>query len=410
MKMMTIKMMTKLMVLLLFIVISAGSLEAQYFEEGQKCYKPGFQLHDARLADALKSGDRNEIECALLLKSSLVDNRFCTDSQHCLGDVSRDIADLVIKKASPEALQKTGSSGNAMTVLMKKFHHNFPMEWLKIFSSKKVSPDARNHMGESARSIACMSDNEALAKALNAETAHPLFKKNQTVWIYGADKTTILRTCEKVALVSINGKTTLENYSVIKTSDTHSAVYAGNLLFSAAESGDTDGVKKALEGGALINAKNPDDLTALMLASMKGRTGTVRLLIEKGADVNVKRNNGNTALMSASFQGHLDVVKLLIKAKADVNMKRNNGVTALMDAREKGHSEIARVLIESGAIDPDRTPAVVNDDTGDSYSTQRRKSREYEDCMETCSKECSMYTLQHTIKSCHDGCRSRCAR
>jgi len=266
MKMASVNMMPRLMIILLSIVIFEGSLKAQSFPEGHKCYKPGFQLYDARLADALKSGDRKEIECALLLKSSLVDNRFCTDPRHCLGDVSMDIAGFVIKKASPEALQKTGSSGNTMTVLMKKFHHNFPMEWIQIFAKKKVSPDAKNNMGESARSIACMSDNDALAKALNAETAHPLFKKNQTVWIHGADKATILRTCEKAALVSIGGRTMLQNYSVIKTSNTSSAVYSGNLLFSAAESGDTEGVKKALEGGALINAKNPDDLTALMLA------------------------------------------------------------------------------------------------------------------------------------------------
>jgi len=390
---------------------STGLLNANTFPEGHKCYKPGFQLYDAALADALKSGDRKDIECALLQGASLVNNRFCSDSQHCLRDVSKDIAGFVIQKASAGSLQKTGPMGNAMTVLVKRFSHDFPMEWLKIFSSKKVSSDEKNSMGESARSLACMSDNDTLAKALNAETVHPLYKKNQTVWIHGSQKAVILRTCEKTALVSSEGRTMLQNYSVIRTSDTGSAVYAGNLLFAAAESGDTEGVKKALEGGALINAKNADDLTALMLASMKGRWGTVKFLIEKGADVNIKRDNGNTALMSASFQGHSDVVTFLIKAKADVNAKRYNGGTALTDAQEKGHLEIVRILTAAGAIDPNRRRDIAEDVTGEeSYSSKRMKDREYERCIENCRKECSSFTLEHTIKSCGDSCRSRCGR
>jgi ankyrin repeat protein len=58
-----------------------------------------------------------------------------------------------------------------------------------------------------------------------------------------------------------------------------------NLLLKAAQDGDIDGAKAALEKGANPNVLN-DDWTPLLLAAAKGHVGVVKTLIEHKADVN----------------------------------------------------------------------------------------------------------------------------
>jgi serine/threonine-protein phosphatase 6 regulatory ankyrin repeat subunit B len=90
--------------------------------------------------------------------------------------------------------------------------------------------------------------------------------------------------------------------------------------------------------------------TEVFLKSVKsGDYAEVKRLIEKGADVNARNNGGSTALMRASYRGRQDIVQLLIEAGADVNVQDNEGWTALMFASGMGHTEVAQVLIEAGA-------------------------------------------------------------
>lgn len=55
----------------------------------------------------------------------------------------------------------------------------------------------------------------------------------------------------------------------------------------------------------------------------------VRKAIEKGADIDAKDGNGRTALMKASFMSSLKVAKLLIEQGADINAKREGCSTPL---------------------------------------------------------------------------------
>jgi uncharacterized protein len=52
--------------------------------------------------------------------------------------------------------------------------------------------------------------------------------------------------------------------------------------------------------------------TSLMLAAEKGHTETVRRLLDGGADVQAKNSNGWTALLFAAWKGHIPVVFLLL--------------------------------------------------------------------------------------------------
>lgn len=70
--------------------------------------------------------------------------------------------------------------------------------------------------------------------------------------------------------------------------------------------------KKALAEGANVNAKdNIYSVSALMLASSKGRMEIVELLVNGGADVNAKDDEGLTALWYARRANHMEVAAFL---------------------------------------------------------------------------------------------------
>jgi ankyrin repeat protein len=65
--------------------------------------------------------------------------------------------------------------------------------------------------------------------------------------------------------------------------------------------------------------------------------------------INNKDNNGYTALMIASENGHKEVVELLLNKGANINYKNDDGYTALMLASAKGHKNIVELLLNKGA-------------------------------------------------------------
>ena len=85
-------------------------------------------------------------------------------------------------------------------------------------------------------------------------------------------------------------------------------------LIDAAERGDTATVKALLTNDEIVNARDEEGWTALMVASGGGHIAIVQALLEAGADVNAKKNNGWTALMVAAYGGQTDVVKVLLEA------------------------------------------------------------------------------------------------
>jgi len=88
----------------------------------------------------------------------------------------------------------------------------------------------------------------------------------------------------------------------------------------------------------------------LIDAAGRGDLPSVKRLINKGAAVNAKDKDGWTALMDASFgAGHREVVELLLAHGADVNAKNNNGDTALSLASQNGHEDIEELLLKAGA-------------------------------------------------------------
>lgn len=121
------------------------------------------------------------------------------------------------------------------------------------------------------------------------------------------------------------------------------------VFLQSVKSGDYAEVKRLIEAGADINAKNNDGFPALIMALLMEHTEVATLLIEAGADVNAEAKAGYTALPIVAGDGLIEVVKLLVEKGADVNDRDNNGYTALFSAAKYGHTKIAQLLIDAGA-------------------------------------------------------------
>lgn len=122
-------------------------------------------------------------------------------------------------------------------------------------------------------------------------------------------------------------------------------------------------VHALIEAGAnLDRVREYDGETPLMAAAGRialsmsqisvgeiARLEVIRRLIEAGADVNARNNDGWTALMKAATVGNIEVVKLLLKAGADINAKNIRGDKALSCAKKAGHQKIIQLLRGAGA-------------------------------------------------------------
>lgn len=137
---------------------------------------------------------------------------------------------------------------------------------------------------------------------------------------------------------------------------------ANAQLCLASSTGDNDGVVKAVQMGAEVNApqtfaksiKNavPTGDYPLHLAAEAGHVETVALLFfTEGQSANPDYRNllGSTALHRATSYSHADVVRELLEHGADVNATNKVGSTALHIAATCGNTTVAKILLEHGA-------------------------------------------------------------
>lgn len=118
-------------------------------------------------------------------------------------------------------------------------------------------------------------------------------------------------------------------------------------LLEAAKAGNVDGIQAALEAGAAVDARDGNDRTALLLATIADSPQAARLLIEAGADVNAKDAREDSPFLYAGAQGRTEILKLLLAAGADLASTNRYGGTALIPACHHGHVETVKVLLET---------------------------------------------------------------
>ncbi|KAL8574487.1 hypothetical protein ACOMHN_060157 [Nucella lapillus] len=117
-------------------------------------------------------------------------------------------------------------------------------------------------------------------------------------------------------------------------------------LWSAALSGQTDDVRKRLEKGDDVNARDKSGYTALHYAARNNHLEVCRLLLLHGSEVNAVTKTGQaTPLHRAAYTGSVEVVRLLLQNKADPLAVDTDGMTPLHKALERGHRETAQILV-----------------------------------------------------------------
>ena len=100
------------------------------------------------------------------------------------------------------------------------------------------------------------------------------------------------------------------------------ATFLQEKLFENCKYGNFSKVSELLEKD-LINSKDKNLMTLLIIASSKGYYEITEMLILNGASIDQKDCMGCTALIRASSKGHHDIVKLLLDSGADPCIKDN---------------------------------------------------------------------------------------
>ena len=123
-------------------------------------------------------------------------------------------------------------------------------------------------------------------------------------------------------------------------------------LISAVKNGDLKNVETLIAAGAGLEARDNENMTALMIAAKKGYTDIASKLINAGANVSAKDRYGWTVLTYALDNGHTEIVKLLIANGAAKNQKDFGEL--FVSAVFQGNNEMVKAFIVEGAsIDHD---------------------------------------------------------
>ena len=107
-----------------------------------------------------------------------------------------------------------------------------------------------------------------------------------------------------------------------------------------------------LRGGAEVDGRGDNNMTALHVASELGFTNVVQRLLDAGAGVDEKtkisERTNVTALHLAAGKGHVAVVKLLLERGA-THLADDIGYTPLFYAASEGFDRVVKILLQSGA-------------------------------------------------------------
>lgn len=120
-------------------------------------------------------------------------------------------------------------------------------------------------------------------------------------------------------------------------------------LHKAAGAGDLVKVRKLIEEGAAVNARDTLLETPLHYAARFGWTEIVEALVQAGADVKAVSSEGQTPLHLAAAGGFADIAELLVKKGAEVDAANRNHETPLALAAAGGHDIVVSLLLRNGA-------------------------------------------------------------
>lgn len=122
---------------------------------------------------------------------------------------------------------------------------------------------------------------------------------------------------------------------------------SASALLAAAEAGDVEALRRLLDAGTPVDARDGRRRTALLVATHANRVEAARLLIARGADVNAKDDLQDSPFLYAGAEGRLEILRLTLAAGADLRSTNRYGGTALIPAAHHGHVETVRELLQT---------------------------------------------------------------
>ncbi|OPA73532.1 hypothetical protein BVG16_28300 [Paenibacillus selenitireducens] len=126
-------------------------------------------------------------------------------------------------------------------------------------------------------------------------------------------------------------------------------------FLEAAGKGEIDTLKKCLEQGVDINARNKQKRTAILVAAMNDQLDAVEFLVQAGANVDLQDETCFNPFLFGCINGKLELVKMMIKANANVELLTRFGGVGITPASEKGHVEVVRELLTTTDINVNHT-------------------------------------------------------
>ncbi len=100
------------------------------------------------------------------------------------------------------------------------------------------------------------------------------------------------------------------------------------LLMKMANAGRSNDVRKLLERGAKIDARDSMGYTPLYYAILSRDLPTLQVMIEKGIDPNAQDDEGRTPLITAISAINMEGIQELLRAGADPSIKAKSGMSA----------------------------------------------------------------------------------
>ena len=123
-------------------------------------------------------------------------------------------------------------------------------------------------------------------------------------------------------------------------------------IFEASALGRADRIVSLLdEDAARVSAYAPDGFYPLGLAAFFGHLDAVRVLLAAGADVHATARNAFKVqpVHAAAASRNLDVLRAVLEAGGDPNVPQQQGFVPLHEAASSGNREMAELLIKHGA-------------------------------------------------------------
>ncbi len=120
-------------------------------------------------------------------------------------------------------------------------------------------------------------------------------------------------------------------------------------LISAAEQGDVEAVKRLLDDGASVEARDETGRTALVAAAYENHLDVAKTLVKAGADVNAKDETEQSAYLISTAEVGDDprLLRLTLDNGADVQSLDSYNGTGLIRAADRGYVEVVRELLET---------------------------------------------------------------